>query len=182
VSKQYVQRRLEEIREENKRNPRIGRTLAMPEDPTDLFKMASRRRRAITADASTAERLALMDIEEKIRSVRVIDRKAMPAVAPRGDDWAGPDFKPLTLDEARALPVLDRSAIRAGVYFLFLANDLMYIGSSINVWQRVLTHDLYKTAIFDTARFLAVPWPWNIAVEALHIRALAPIENANWQA
>jgi hypothetical protein len=82
-------------------------------------------------------------------------------------------------------------ACEPGVYFLWLGGDLVYIGQSRSVGERVSHHRLNRDNSrdvttskvwgrpieFDAQTWLAVPWPYQLAVEAAYIERLLPIEN-----
>lgn len=96
------------------------------------------------------------------------------------DVWTPPAVQLLAREELEELPEIGRNAKRPGVYFLFRDDVLVYIGSSTDVRGRVGCHDLYRHVQFNKATFLAVPWPWHMAVEALYIRRYAPKWNSTF--
>ncbi len=65
----------------------------------------------------------------------------------------------------------------SGVYFLWLADDLIYIGQSECVAGRVSHHRqacqnvFSRSFYFDVATAMPVEWPYHLAVEAAYIRA-----------
>jgi hypothetical protein len=114
---------------------------------------------------------------EKLRISRPIFRKR----AVDADAWEPPAVPLLSREEIRKLPdVFGSGARRPGVYFLWLRDEILYVGSSGNVRGRVGEHDTYQTVVFDLATYLAVPWPWHMAVEAVYIRALNPPKNSTF--
>src|SRR5438045_199305 len=64
-----------------------------------------------------------------------------------------------------------------GVYFLFLGGDLRYIGSSINLLGRVLTHSIEGIKDFDSYAFIETEWDLHLSLESILIRTLEPEYN-----
>jgi len=95
----------------------------------------------------------------------------------------------LKIEQLTALPdALCQCAKRSGVYFLWMAGDLLYVGSSENVRTRVLEHvrnfKSGKGFEFVRATCLWIDWPWHLAIEALYIRNYKPPRNtySRWRA
>jgi excisionase family DNA binding protein len=106
-----------------------------------------------------------------------------------------PAIELLPIGQLRLLPDPltrdDMYACEPGVYFLWLGGDLVYIGQSRSVGERVSHHRLNRDNSrdvttskvwgrpieFDAQTWLAVPWPYQLAVEAAYIERLLPIEN-----
>ena len=104
------------------------------------------------------------------------------------DVWVGPAFQMLTLEELIRLAVVDYRAARPGVYFLFKGSrlsrhpvTLLYIGVSDDVKLRVAEHRSNRLIQFDTATFLAVPWPWHLAIEQLYIQKYETDHNRRYR-
>lgn len=97
------------------------------------------------------------------------------------DVWIPPELPLLTLDELLELSAIGGNARRPGVYFLFMREQLNYIGSSLNVRGRVCGHDLYREVEFNKATYLPIPWPWYLAVEALYIQRYRPGMNSTYR-
>lgn len=75
------------------------------------------------------------------------------------------------------LPKIEVKKIR-GIYFLFRGNELVYIGSSINITSRIETHRIQKQKEFDSYRILELNGNINlIKVEARFIYKYKPIYN-----
>ena len=74
---------------------------------------------------------------------------------------------PVSLRQIAALPRYKKTS---GVYFLFLANELIYVGQSKNLHSRVADHNIQ----FDEFSFVAVPTDKLDAVEAFFIDRLRP--------
>ena len=106
-------------------------------------------------------------------------------------EW--PEIRILPPAELLALrdPLTDTDADRHGVYFLWLAGRLVYVGQSGHVGDRVWQHQLNRenskdcttskvwgrAMEFDCQRWLPVPWPYHLAVEAAYIARYQPQEN-----
>lgn len=71
----------------------------------------------------------------------------------------------------------------SGVYFLWRAESLVYVGQSEFISRRITQHrqaerDPTRRYIqFETATGFEVPWPYHLAVEAAYVRELQPSEN-----
>jgi hypothetical protein len=84
----------------------------------------------------------------------------------------------LPLDQLRGLPSSDG----AGIYFLWLAGRLQYIGTSVGMLRRTNEHLLSATTRgpggelipYTRATMLLVPDPVRYELEALYIRRYAP--------
>lgn len=62
----------------------------------------------------------------------------------------------------------------SGVYFLWRARELIYVGSSKNVHTRMQSHSV----TFDHCSFLLINFPWYLSVEAAYIVGYRPVENS----
>lgn len=94
-------------------------------------------------------------------------------------DWAGawglhfqaPKVRLLALDELRKLPVATAGAVFSGVYFLWDADqELAYIGQSRDIGRRLLRHQVEPPAPFQTATYMRIQAPWQLAIEQLYIQ------------
>lgn len=94
--------------------------------------------------------------------------------------WAPPEIKLLTLEELRALPYVGRGSRGAGVYFLWQHRTIVYIGCSARVRARVGMHASRPLFKFNRATYMLIAWPWNMALEALYIRAYRPPANSTY--
>lgn len=75
------------------------------------------------------------------------------------------------------LPVVSEYS-RNGVYFLWKQAELLYVGQSVNIWDRMYQHGRTpKLASYDKATWLYVDWPWHLAFEAAYIKELKPPMN-----
>lgn len=92
--------------------------------------------------------------------------------------WPAPAYAALSIEELRALPEVGKAAKVCGVYFLWMGDELAYIGSSANVRSRVGGHCSDPKTRFNRATYLAVEWPWQFAIEAIYIRAYRPQGNS----
>jgi hypothetical protein len=91
--------------------------------------------------------------------------------------WVPPSVELLTAIQLADLAEVSHFACGAGVYFLWLEDSLVYIGSSANVNARVRNHELLGGIRFDRATFMRVEWPWQMAIELLYIDEYAPPKN-----
>lgn len=88
--------------------------------------------------------------------------------------WTPPSVSLLSIAEIERLPTPTERLTASGIYFLWRGDDLIYIGSSENVHQRITGHINTGESEFTAATFLAVPSPWHLALEALYIRKFRP--------
>jgi len=72
-----------------------------------------------------------------------------------------------------------RTPPESGVYFLVLNDEIIYIGSSINIAARVLSHKTNGRE-FDTAYAMEAPESSRLSLERLMIRKLKPRQNKAW--
>lgn len=86
-------------------------------------------------------------------------------------------FRVLGLTTLRACMRVDAKAAQCGIYFLWNKAELNYIGSSLNVRSRVAQHTRAKKIAFTQARYLPIPFPWHLSVEAAYIDRYMPIGN-----
>jgi hypothetical protein len=117
-----------------------------------------------------------------LRKLQRQERARMVALArtgaeARSPDWAPPAVEVLPLASLYELPEVDDSARCSGVYFLFHDRQLVYVGCAVNVRERVREHVAAFSGMFTQARFLSIPAPWHMAIEALYIRAYRPKAN-----
>jgi excinuclease UvrABC nuclease subunit len=84
----------------------------------------------------------------------------------------------------KSLQCIDVSSLRvvSGVYFLCYADTVVYVGQSINVISRLMTHITSDEKQFDSAFYIPVPEHQLASVELAFIRSLAPIYNAKVKA
>ena len=87
-------------------------------------------------------------------------------------------FRLLGLSTLRQCMKVDAKANCCGIYFLWKGDDLAYIGSSLNVKVRVAQHARSKKIGFTKARYLPIPFPWHLSVEAAYIDRYMPLGNA----
>jgi hypothetical protein len=97
-----------------------------------------------------------------------------------------PEIKVLPLGELR---YLEHAAFiqEPGVYFLWKRDELVYIGQSACIAERIYQHTLNasrkdgwtrgRPIDFDLPTALPVPWPYQLAVEAVYLRAYRTPEN-----
>ena len=88
--------------------------------------------------------------------------------------WRTPAIEILALDALRDLPVVQPASTLSGVYFLWNEDRLVYIGQSRNIARRLGYHTLKPPSPFQRATYLAIPHPWQLAVEQLYIDAYMP--------
>lgn len=88
--------------------------------------------------------------------------------------WTPPFIELLPLSDLRLLPRVIPTEPVSGVYFLWDSDRLVYIGQSKNVAKRVATHKVRPPAKFGMATYLSIPYPWQLAVEALYIETYLP--------
>lgn len=90
--------------------------------------------------------------------------------------WRAPKLPILPLEKLQALPrVPSVAAVVSGVYFLWHGQRLVYIGQSKSVVHRLASHRSKPPAPFDSATFLQIPHPWQLAIEQLYIEAYLPL-------
>lgn len=65
----------------------------------------------------------------------------------------------------------------AGIYFLLLGSELVYVGQSVDVETRVAMHIRQREKTFDRAFWIAVPVADLLAYESAFVRALDPPGN-----
>lgn len=86
-------------------------------------------------------------------------------------------FRLLGISTLRQCMKVDAKANCCGIYFLWKGDDLAYIGSSLNVKVRVAQHARSKKIGFTKARYLPIPFPWHLSVEAAYIDRYMPLGN-----
>lgn len=172
MSREYVQQRIAEF---DGTKPSKWRDRAEERIKAEMDRRQSLLR---TVHANNAAGVYDPKAIREIEKFRLLPKEYGPYTI-HADAWTGPELPALSAADALALPAVTRSARRPGVYFLFFERELQYIGSSRNVRSRVTNHDCYKTAIFDAATYLAVAWPWHLALEAHFIHTLAPPLNSS---
>lgn len=66
-----------------------------------------------------------------------------------------------------------------GVYFLWLGEDLQYVGKSVNIDDRLFQH--WQSKAFDHFCFVSVPRLYLAELETKYIRALKPpLNQRHW--
>jgi len=70
----------------------------------------------------------------------------------------------------------EQPPLQSGIYFLFMGNDLMYVGKSINAQSRIQQHK-DNGRVFDGWSFVAVPEIFLEDVERNYITKFTPPEN-----
>ena len=68
---------------------------------------------------------------------------------------------------------------KAGVYFLLLRDEVVYIGQSVGVRARVTQHRGGGIIDFDDWRWMLCPEPLLLRLEEAHIKAWLPKHNMN---
>jgi len=83
--------------------------------------------------------------------------------------------KILSLDELR--PLREKKSSVQGIYFLFLGDQLMYVGQSINVYARIAAHDLFEWDSFCYIKCESFTREEMELVETAYIAAYKPPGN-----
>lgn len=123
---------------------------------------------------------------ERKLAEHIVARKYKSGVHPES---IGTDFPEINIWPIEALQQLtDGEEVKGpGVYFLWLGATLVYIGQSSDVRCRIEQHCINRTGVlgrvwgrvinFDRSTGIAVPWPYQLAVEAVYLRAYHTPEN-----
>jgi hypothetical protein len=83
---------------------------------------------------------------------------------------------PVSISSIPGLRVYD-PAFLTGVYFLCKGNEVLYVGQSTNIGNRVTTHAAESTKDHDKVFFLRLPASQLAEVESRFIASLKPVHN-----
>lgn len=81
---------------------------------------------------------------------------------------------PSTIAHLKYLQEIPNIEYQPGVYFLCLANEVVYVGQSVSPASRISTHRRDNQKIFDRVYLLPIPETDLNDVEAMFIKALMP--------
>lgn len=186
MSREYVERRLAEIKAEqpkrraSKRDqkPRGRQVVKLAEFDQRVEPVPGKPLRLVVANDWI--RKPSLELESNPAYLRNMNGPLPNIQPPRlhADAWAAPPMSISAVPGILKFRRIDLGACRPGVYFLFLEGQMQYIGSSIDVRARVTTHQEERRIRFDFATYLPTPSPWHLAIEALYIAYHRPPHNS----
>lgn len=75
------------------------------------------------------------------------------------------------------LPKFEKIEIKVGIYFLLKNNEIVYVGKTINLEQRIMSHQMNNKKDFDNFLFFKVDSEKLDLCERYFINKLKPIYN-----